>query len=93
MHLILKNDLCDLIKDCTILFLDGGGYVEDGREIFDEQLDGDDEAGEKKGSKKEKKSKNPNIRPTGSKPKTVKSMFAAVAVKSKPKAEVIIEVV
>nr|XP_034328264.1 DNA polymerase alpha catalytic subunit isoform X1 [Crassostrea gigas] len=56
---------------------DGAGYVEDGREIFDDDLN--EEPGANKGKKEEKKkSKNPNIVRPGSKPKTtIKSMFAA----------------
>jgi hypothetical protein len=40
------------------------------------------------GSNKEKKKKNPNIRAPDSKPKSIKSMFAAAAVKPKKKQEV-----
>ncbi|XP_062567518.1 DNA polymerase alpha catalytic subunit-like [Saccostrea cucullata] len=56
---------------------DGAGYVEDGREIFDDDLNEDPAA--RKGKKEEKKkSKNPNIVKPGTKPKTtIKSMFAA----------------
>ncbi|XP_056004368.1 DNA polymerase alpha catalytic subunit-like [Ostrea edulis] len=56
---------------------DGAGYVEDGREIFDDDLNEDPTVS--KGKKEDKKkSKNPNIVRPGTKPKTtIKSMFAA----------------
>ena len=58
--------------------IDGSGYVEDGREIFDDDIN---EAPSKDNKNKdERKKKNPNIVRPGSKPKTnIKSMFMAQA--------------
>jgi len=68
---------------------DGTGYVEDGREIFDDDLEAVVTTGKRKstGNTNAKPAKNPNIRPTDSKPKSIRGMFAAAAAKPKvPKA-------
>lgn len=69
---------------------DGCGYVEDGRDFFDDEPGGDDvDSATAKGKRQsqQKKSKNPNIRAPGSKAKNIKSMFAAAAVNCKKKPE------
>ncbi|KAL5004890.1 hypothetical protein ScPMuIL_018346 [Solemya velum] len=59
---------------------DGGGYVEDGREIFDDDMADGALSNQKKG---EKKKKNPNIARPGTKPKKdIKAMFMAQSVSS-----------
>ncbi|XP_052784839.1 DNA polymerase alpha catalytic subunit-like [Mya arenaria] len=66
---------------------DGSGYVEDGREIFDEDLD-DDQFAKPDKKKDDKKKRNPNIVRPGTKPKAnIKSMFAAQAATGKRKPE------
>ncbi|KAL4220500.1 DNA polymerase alpha catalytic subunit [Mactra antiquata] len=68
---------------------DGSGYVEDGREIFDEEL-ADDQFNDGKNKKKadDKKKKNPHIVRPGTKPKqNIKSMFMAQAATGKRKPE------
>jgi len=63
---------------------DGTGYVEDGREIFDDDAEAVEPAGrKKKATANTKSAKNPNIRPTDSKPKSIRGMFAAAAAKPK----------
>lgn len=66
---------------------DDGGYVEDGREIFDDEMD--ESAPVRPGQKRaEAKKKNKNIVRPGTKPKQdIKSMFAAAAVSTKRKQE------
>ncbi|KAK3783769.1 hypothetical protein RRG08_063431 [Elysia crispata] len=66
---------------------DDGGYVEDGREIFDDEMD--ESAPVRPGQKKaDGKKKNKNIVRPGTKPKQdIKSMFAAAAVSTKRKPE------
>jgi len=70
---------------------DGTGYVEDGREIFDDDPEAVATAGKKKSTTNAKTAKNPNIRPTDSKPKSIRSMFAAAAIKPKVQKEVSLE--
>jgi len=62
---------------------DGTGYVEDGREIFDDDPEAVVTAGKRKSTASAKPAKNPNIRPTDSKPKSIRGMFAAAAAKPK----------
>ncbi|RUS69431.1 hypothetical protein EGW08_022812, partial [Elysia chlorotica] len=66
---------------------DDGGYVEDGREIFDDEMD--ESAPVRPGHKRaDGKKKNKNIVRPGTKPKQdIKSMFAAAAVSTKRKPE------
>jgi len=73
---------------------DGTGYVEDGREIFDEDPEAVVTAGKRKSTKSTtttKPAKNPNIRPADSKPKSIRGMFAAAAVKPKVQKAVSLE--
>jgi len=76
---------------------DGTGYVEDGREIFDDDVDEDQpQLKKKRGSVTtnaggNKTTKNPNIRPTDSKPSGIREMFAAAAVKPKVQKAVSLE--
>ena len=72
---------------------DGTGYVEDGREIFDDDPEAVVTAGKRKStnSANAKPAKNPNIRPTDSKPKSIRGMFAAAAVKPKLQKSVSLE--
>ena len=72
---------------------DGTGYVEDGREIFDEEPEAIVTATKRKsaGTANAKPAKNPNIRPTDSKPKSIRGMFAAAAAKPKVQKTVSLE--
>jgi len=70
---------------------DGTGYVEDGREIFDDDPEAVVTTEKKKSTKNAKPAKNPNIRPTDSKPKSIRGMFAAAAVKPKVQKAVSLE--
>jgi hypothetical protein len=74
---------------------DGTGYVEDGREIFDDDVDEDQPATKKKrgslAGAGNKSAKNPNIRPMDSKPSGIREMFAAAATKPKVQKTVSLE--
>jgi len=70
---------------------DGTGYVEDGREIFDEEPGEVVSSGKRKTAANAKAAKNPNIRPTDSKPKSIRGMFAAAATKPKVQKTVSLE--
>jgi len=70
---------------------DGTGYVEDGREIFDDEPEAVVSAGKRKSTATAKAAKNPNIRPTDSKPKSIRGMFAAAAAKPKVQKTVSLE--
>ncbi|KAJ8030159.1 DNA polymerase alpha catalytic subunit [Holothuria leucospilota] len=73
-------------EDDWIVDDDGGGYVEDGREIFDDDLVGRDEPAEMEGKKKKGKSQN-SMKKKVNKPSTAKndlrSMFLMNATKAK----------
>ncbi|BFZ06575.1 hypothetical protein BsWGS_09614 [Bradybaena similaris] len=88
--IVEENEYSELVKqrqdDDWIVDDDGAGYVEDGREIFDDDMDVDAPVSSRR--QKEEKKKNRNIVRPGTKPKQdIKSMFAAVAVTSKKKSE------
>jgi len=70
---------------------DGTGYVEDGREIFDDDVEAVVTSGKKKSTTNAKPAKNPNIRPADSKPKSIRGMFAAAAAKPKVQKAVSLE--
>lgn len=70
---------------------DGTGYVEDGREIFDDDPEAVVTSVKRKSTTNTKPAKNPNIRPTDSKPKSIRGMFAAAAVKPKVQKAVSLE--
>jgi len=70
---------------------DGTGYVEDGREIFDDEPEAAINASKRKATTSAKAAKNPNIRPTDSKPKSIRGMFAAAAAKPKVQKAVSLE--
>ena len=70
---------------------DGTGYVEDGREIFDDEPEAVVSTGKRKTTTSAKAAKNPNICPTDSKPKSIRGMFAAAAAKPKVQKTVSLE--